>query len=92
MLRNTVVLPTHDLYDHRLRCLLLTHQPKDVVTRLLTELLQPFAVVIEDDVWMPCGILVPGEAKMGEAIVFLGGNSGWGRLSPVSEGASLESN
>ena len=71
----TEVLQERDFYGSRLRCLLLTHQPDAEVARLLTELVEPYAVVNADqDRWMPRGFLDPDEAKLGEVSGFLSPN------------------
>ncbi len=63
-----VTLRTRRLYGSSLRCLLLTHQPDGVVARLLTELVQPYAVVDADrDRWMPRGFEEPDETVLGKS-------------------------
>jgi len=65
---NMVRLPVRDLYGSRFRCLLLTHSPRDVVARLLTDLIKPYGFVDADrDNWMPRGLINPTEAKLGES-------------------------
>jgi hypothetical protein len=69
---NTVTIPERDFYGSRMRCLLLTHQPNDVVAERLTELAKQFAVIDPDrDHWAPAGFTDPNEIQLDKAGNFL---------------------
>jgi hypothetical protein len=55
----------------RLRCLLLTHQPRERVASFLTSITDRAARVTAADTWAPSGFLHPDEAKLGESARFL---------------------
>lgn len=65
-------LPARQRRGSRLRCLLLTHGPRQEVARRLTELVQPHAEVNPArHVWMPRGFEDTTEARLGRAPGFL---------------------
>jgi hypothetical protein len=69
---NKVSIPRRDFYGSRFRCLLLTHQPRDVVANNLTELVKPYATVDPNqDRWMPAGFLNPRESELDRTGDFL---------------------
>ena len=60
-----------DLKGSRLRCMMFTNLPDERIADHLTNLVQPYATVRPDDVWMPRGFQKPDEARMGESKSFL---------------------
>jgi hypothetical protein len=60
-----------DLRGSRLRCLLLTSQPRSQVAGFLTSLAAPHAEVSAGDNWSPRGFWEPEEARLGETRDFL---------------------
>ena len=71
-LRETITLPTRDLYGSRLRCLMLTTLPRRSVAAALQSLVDPLGEVNPDrHHWTPMGLLNSEEAKLGECPNFL---------------------
>jgi len=69
---NKVSIPGRDFYGSRFRCLLLTHQSRDVVANNLTNLVEPYATVDPNrDRWMPAGFLEPRESELDRTGDFL---------------------
>ncbi len=61
----SVTIPEIDFYGSRMRCMLLTHQPDEVVAERLTGLVSPFAVVDPySDHWAPGGFTDPDEIQL----------------------------
>jgi len=67
----TIKFQRKELKGSRLRCLMLTSQPKEQIADFLNGLIGPYATVLPKDKWMPRGFLRPEEAKLGKIPGFL---------------------
>jgi len=66
--KDPVLINRKDLKGSRLRCLMLTTMPREVVAATLNELVSPFATVSPDDHWVPRGFLSAEEARLDEHV------------------------
>jgi hypothetical protein len=69
--RDEISFEAREFRGSRFRCLLATHQSRSSVISFLNSLVQPFACVREDDMFMPGGFGRPEEARLGETPGFL---------------------
>lgn len=61
-----------ELRGSRIRCIMLTSMPREYTAKLLTDLVEPFSVVMDNlDFWMPRGFKSPEEAELSKNLGFL---------------------
>lgn len=70
-IRRKICFAERDLKGSRLRCLLLTSKSRSTVRAFVQDLIGPHATLGEDAVWMPRGLLLSGEPRLGKSLEFL---------------------